>query len=407
MSNYLSYRWPGLEPDLPPVKPPRRIPSVVKLILITVFVLAIAAGLFLGGSFLAAYLLELTIPTQNTDAPQLPSSSQSLWEPDTQDTANTLPLTQPNPDMTVSLSEDADLVELSAKQIYEQTLASVVSVSAPHGNEGISVGSGVILSEDGYIVTNYHVIEGGDSISISMLSNQDVYEAKLVSYDVELDLAVIKIDATGLTPAQLADSDQLRVGDVVYAIGNPMGYLSGTMTDGIVSSPTRSIQIGGREMYLFQTSAALNSGNSGGALMNIYGQLVGITSAKITGMDNGTIIEGLGLVIPITDSLPFLNHMIQTGTSFRPSLGILCYEMTQDAVSGVYVKETTPDTPASEVLWPGDFIVSANGKETPSIYALTRVLNDTGVGNPVSLHIVRNGTELEVSVVLYDRLTEE
>ena len=226
-----------------------------------------------------------------------------------------------------------------------------------------------------------------------------------MGYDEELDLAVLKIEAQGLVPARLGSSDQLSVGDSVYAIGNPMGYLHGTMTEGIISSPTRTIPVDGKDMNLLQTSAALNSGNSGGALTNAYGQVVGITSAKITGLENDTVIEGLGLVIPINDTIPFLNQMIHTGQSFRPSLGILCQEVQMDDTSGVYVVSTTADTPAHEALLEGDVILAANGVDTPTLYALTRVLNDTGVGNQVELSVLRDGGVLSISITLYDRLT--
>ena len=195
------------------------------------------------------------------------------------------------------------------------------------------------------------------------------------------------------------------MGDSVYDIGNPMGYLHGTMTEGIISSPTRTIQVDGKDMNLLQTSAALNSGNSGGALTNAYGQVVGITSAKITGVENDTVIEGLGLVIPINDTIPFLNQMIHTGQSFRPSLGILCQEVQMDDTSGVYVVSTPADTPAHEALLEGDVILAANGVDTPTLYALTRVLNDTGVGNQVELSVLRDGGVLSISITLYDRLT--
>ena len=315
-----------------------------------------------------------------------------------------LPWAQPDPNVSIFV-HDQDTQVLTSNQIYDQVLPSVVCVTADQGNGSASVGSGVVLTQSGYIVTNFHIIQGGVSLNVSMLSSTANYDAKLVGYDEELDLAVLKIEAQGLTPARLGSSDQLSVGDSVYAIGNPMGYLHGTMTEGIISSPTRTIQVDGKDMNLLQTSAALNSGNSGGALTNAYGQVVGITSAKITGVENDTVIEGLGLVIPINDTIPFLNQMIHTGQSFRPSLGILCQEVQMDDTSGVYVVSTTADTPAHEALLEGDVILAANGVDTPTLYALTRVLNDTGVGNQVELSVLRDGGVLSISITLYDRLT--
>ena len=157
-------------------------------------------------------------------------------------------------------------------------------------------------------------------------------------------------------------------------------------------------------MNLIQTSIALNSGNSGGALINTSGQVVGITVAKITGMSGDTVVEGIGLAIPITDVLPFINHIIHTGTSCRPALGILCYEATVGDYRGILVDSTTSGTPAAKFLKPGDLIIAANGRDITKLYDLTRVLYATGVGNTVELTVVRGQKTITVSIVLYDSL---
>jgi S1-C subfamily serine protease len=185
-----------------------------------------------------------------------------------------------------------------------------------------------------------------------------------------------------------------------------MGYLYGTMTDGIVSSLARLVEVGDQNMTLIQTSVALNSGNSGGALINSYGQVVGINIAKITGIRGDAVVEGIGLAIPITDALPFINHIIHTGTSVRPSLGIMCYEARIDGQKGILVDETTPGTPAAKGLKAGDFIVAANGKLVGRLHELTRILYATGVGNEVKLTVIRGARELIIPIRLYDRLTE-
>ena len=403
VSNHLSHRWPQGEPR--PIhyhytsdRRPRRLG---KALLVVSLCLVAAAALVFGGYLGMVHLANSLADAQRGSFAPRPSSHVEVnanWDP------ADLPWAQPDPNVSISVQEQ-DTKVLSSSQIYDQVLPSVVCVTADQGNGSASVGSGVVLTQSGYIVTNFHIIQGGVSLDVSMLSSSASYDAKLVGYDEELDLAVLKIEAQGLTPARLGSSDQLSVGDSVYAIGNPMGYLHGTMTEGIISSPTRSIRVDGREMNLLQTSAALNSGNSGGALTNAYGQVVGITSAKITGVENDTVIEGLGLVIPINDTIPFLNQMIHTGQSFRPSLGILCREVQMDDTSGIYVVSTTADTPAHEVLLEGDVILSANGVDTPTLYALTRVLNDTGVGNTVELSVLRDGDVLPISITLYDRLS--
>ena len=216
---------------------------------------------------------------------------------------------------------------------------------------------------------------------------------------------MLKVEAEDLTPARLADSDRLQVGDQVYAIGNPMGYLYGTMTDGIVSSLAREVEVDSHDMTLIQTSAALNSGNSGGALVDAYGQVVGITSAKITGVTDDVVTEGIGLAIPITDSLPFLNYIIQTGDTCRPALGVLCDISTVEGRQRVVISEITPGSPAEGLLQPGDEVIALNGRPFQTFYQLTRVLYATGVGNPVELTVLRDGEKIKVSVILYDSLT--
>ena len=403
VSNHLSHRWPQGEPR--PIhyhytsdRRPRRLG---KALLVVSLCLVAAAALVFGGYLGMVHLANSLADAQRGSFAPRPSSHVEVnanWAP------ADLPWAQPDPNVSIFV-HDQDTQVLTSNQIYDQVLPSVVCVTADQGNGSASVGSGVVLTQSGYIVTNFHIIQGGVSLNVSMLSSTANYDAKLVGYDEELDLAVLKIEAQGLVPARLGSSDQLSVGDSVYAIGNPMGYLHGTMTEGIISSPTRTIQVDGKDMNLLQTSAALNSGNSGGALTNAYGQVVGITSAKITGVENDTVIEGLGLVIPINDTIPFLNQMIHTGQSFRPSLGILCQEVQMDDTSGVYVVSTTADTPAHEALLEGDVILAANGVDTPTLYALTRVLNDTGVGNQVELSVLRDGGVLSISITLYDRLT--
>ena len=403
VSNHLSHRWPQGEPR--PIhyhytsdRRPRRLG---KALLVVSLCLVAAAALVFGGYLGMVHLANSLADAQRGSFAPRPSSHVEVnanWDP------ADLPWAQPDPNVSIFV-HDQDTQVLTSNQIYDQVLPSVVCVTADQGNGSASVGSGVVLTQSGYIVTNFHIIQGGVSLNVSMLSSTANYDAKLVGYDEELDLAVLKIEAQGLTPARLGSSDQLSVGDSVYAIGNPMGYLHGTMTEGIISSPTRTIQVDGKDMNLLQTSAALNSGNSGGALTNAYGQVVGITSAKITGVENDTVIEGLGLVIPINDTIPLLNQMIHPGQSFRPSLGILCQEVQMDDTSGVYVVSTTADTPAHEALLEGDVILAANGVDTPTLYALTRVLNDTGVGNQVELSVLRDGGVLSISITLYDRLT--
>ena len=404
MQNHLSYRWPtGPSPSSSPLLSsdlPRRR-HWGRALLIALGCLAGLALLVLAAFWGMLTLAEYLAP-QQADPPTIPSNSISRpqaeeWSPED------LPWGEPDPNVEISLSEPSGQL-LTAQEIYQQVLPSVVCVQADHGGS-YNVGSGVILTSDGYIVTNYHVIEECSALEVMLLTTQRVYDAVLIGYDEELDLAVLKVEAEDLTPARLANSDRLQVGDQVYAIGNPMGYLYGTMTDGIVSSLAREVEVDSHNMTLIQTSAALNSGNSGGALVDAYGQVVGITSAKITGVTDDVVTEGIGLAIPITDSLPFLNYIIQTGDTCRPALGVLCDISTVEGRQRVVISEITPGSPAEGLLQPGDEVIAVNGKPFDTFYQLTRVLYATGVGNPVELTVLRDGEKVKVSVILYDSLT--
>lgn len=236
-----------------------------------------------------------------------------------------------------------------------------------------------------------------------LLSDSTTYDALLVGYDEALDIAVLKIDAQGLTAARFGDSDALEVGDPAYAIGNPMGYLYGTMTDGIVSALHVEVDVDGKSMNLIQTSAALNSGNSGGALINEQGQVVGITVAKISGKENDALVEGLGLAIPISDARPFINYILETGETCQPAIGITCSAVVADGTAGVLVRSVELDGPAMEAgLQEMDLIVAAGGRTVDSIYSLKRAINEAGVGGTLSLTILREGEELELTCAVVD-----
>ena len=416
MNNHLSHRWPEgpatplFTPEAPPPvkrkKKRRGLRTFLIILVCVVLAAALVAGAYFGIIYAAEHFTQTpepgpassSAPAPDASQPGLPGLPGAAWSPEL------FPWGAPDPNTTIFLSE-ADGKALTPQEIYDSVLPSVVSVNADQG-DGYTSGSGVILTADGYIVTNYHVIKGGVRLFVTLLSTEKEYEAKLIGYDEEFDIAVLKIRAQGLAPAVLADSDKLRVGDAVYAIGNPLGYLYGTMTDGIVSSLARQIEIDGNNMTLIQTSVPLNSGNSGGALVDSCGRVTGITVAKITGMSGDAVVEGIGLVIPITDALPFLNHIIHTGHSYRPNLGILCYEAEVNGQRGICVQETTEGSPAHGVLFPNDLIIAVNGIPTPKLNDLTRILYRSGVGTEVTLTVVRGIREMDLTITLYDRLAQ-
>lgn len=288
---------------------------------------------------------------------------------------------------------------LSGTEVYHKVLPSIVSVRAFSG-ASISSGSGVVLSADGYIITNYHVIEGNREASVTLLTDGQTYRAALVGYYGELDIAVLKIDAQDLTPAEFGSSRSLEAGETVYAVGNPMGYLYGSITDGVVSAVERSINVGGYSMKLIQTSAALNSGNSGGALVNVWGQVVGITSAKIDPPSEVTT-EALGLAIPISDVRRCVNSLLRTGEMENPGVGIMCRDWPEG--DGVLVVEITPGGPAEAGgLLAGDVILAGNGVDVATVDELKDVIYDTGVGAQLRCTVLRDGERLELVFELYE-----
>lgn len=410
MDNYLSYRWPSEAPAdwRPEGELPRRKRRVLRTLLAILLVLALLAGLGVGGWFLSQYLLERFGEWEPASVSPSVRQSETLAVESEPQPKTSIPRAEVGLGVTLEL-DGTDPAMLAPQAIYQKVLPSVVSVSVYMAEKnGYGTGSGVIMREDGYILTNYHVIEGGSAVSVMLLSDNSVYEGKLVGYDEDYDIAVLKIEADGLTAAGFGDSDSLMVGDTAYAIGNPMGYLYGTMTEGIISSLARGITVGDRAMTLIQTSAALNSGNSGGALINAAGQVVGITVAKISGQTDGALAEGLAFAVPISDARPFINRILETGETWRPYIGITCYEAEADGVSGIMVASVEAGTPALKAgLREMDLITHANGVPVSTVYGLKRVLAEVGVGGTLTCTILRGGEELDISFALIDSLDLE
>ena len=294
--------------------------------------------------------------------------------------------------------------KLSIQDMYEKVNPSTVLVVADKG-EQTSIGTGVIMTADGYIITNAHVISGGKDCWIA-LDTGYTYDAKLVGYSEERDLAVLKaVDAADLPAASFGDSDLCRVGDTVYAIGNPLGVeLRGTLTDGIISAINRDVQVDGRVMTLLQTTAALNNGNSGGPLINVYGQVVGINTLKMSG--NGSemeaTVEGLGFAVPISDACFVVNDIIANGR-FRgvPVLGVMVIESTDNG-GQVSVYTVSEGSGAEEAgLLPGDVLLRADGQTLHSIHDLMAVRRTHLVGDTMTLTVLRDGQTFEADVPLY------
>lgn len=308
---------------------------------------------------------------------------------------------------------DAITEQMSVNEVVQLNQSSVVEITTEQVTTGqfmmqyISqgAGSGVIISEDGYIVTNFHVIEDATNISVK-IDNEHVYTAKIIGADEQSDLAVLKIDATGLSPAAFGESANLKIGDQVVAIGNPLGQLGGTVTSGIISALDREITIDGQTMTLLQTDTAINPGNSGGGLFNLSGQLVGIVNAKSSGTD----VEGLGFAIPIDTAKPIIEDLIEHGyVTGRVELGITIIDISDEQTAllyrvsepGLYIYSVNSGSAASEAgLQSGDRIISINGTEVENKTDFTDELEKYSVGEVITLRIQRGSNTMDVNVTL-------
>ncbi len=316
---------------------------------------------------------------------------------------------QESSDTTFSDEEDA----LCLQDIYSSVIDSVVSISSMTSS-GTSSGTGIIMSSDGYVITNHHVITGALVISVLTNDNQE-FEAALVGSDEMSDLAVLKIDARGLQAAEFGDSSKLRVGDSVVAIGDPLGVqLRGTMTNGIISAINRDLTVGDRTMTLIQTNAALNNGNSGGPLINCYGQVIGINTVKMSSYYTATAsVEGLGFAIPISVAKPIIDELIENGyVAGRPAIGISgdslpsYYRTYYRLPEGVYVTSVNEGSDAkAKGIREGDIVTAINGERISSIDELNTVKNQYAAGDEVTLTVYRSGTYYEVTVTLVDQAT--
>ncbi len=329
-----------------------------------------------------------------------------------------------------SSSENQSLIKLASKtnalsipEIVKKVTPSVVGISSVFPStsssfnfqgitpsEQTATGTGIIMSQDGYIITNAHVISDSDTGQTAsainvVLNDKTEYPATVIGCDTKTDLAVIKIQATGLTPAEFGDSSALEVGELAVAIGNPLGFeLSGSVTAGIISAVDRKITIDDRTMTYIQTDAAINPGNSGGPLLNCYGQVIGINSAKISSSD----VEGLGFAIPINSATPIVNDLIKNGyVTGRPLIGLSGEDITDvmakyyNIPQGVYVRFITSGSSAEAAgVKVGDIIVGINGTTIKTMSELNEIKDKFKPGDKITLTVYRNGKNLDISLTL-------
>ena len=327
----------------------------------------------------------------------------------------------------VSLSNYSNTAVFAANKIlpsivgiqvtYTATTNSIFGIGMPTTSEATATGSGIIISEDGYIVTNNHVIDSSSSnssysyysisdatsVKIKLHGSEELYDAKIVGKDSQTDLAVLKIDKTGLTAAEFADSAKATVGEFAMAVGSPLG-LDTTVTTGIISAVNREVEADGTTYVCIQTDAAINSGNSGGALVNADGKVIGINTLKLSGSG----IEGIGFAIPINSTTDVIDDLIEYNKVLRPYIGISGIDLDESTVKryklatlGVYVQSVQNFSPAEKAgLQSGDIIVKANGKNILTMDELNNIKNTHKIGETMTLTINRNGQEKEVTITL-------
>ncbi|MBO4399057.1 MAG: trypsin-like peptidase domain-containing protein [Lachnospiraceae bacterium] len=300
---------------------------------------------------------------------------------------------------------------MTASEIYAANVNSTVGITTSintnyfgYKTTAAASGSGFILTADGYIATNYHVIEDASDIKVTLYDDTS-YKAELVGYDESNDLAVLKIDADNLQPVILGSSDQLRVGDSVIAIGNPLGELTFSLTHGAVSALNRTITVNNISMTLIQTDCAINSGNSGGALFNTYGEVVGIVNAKYSGSGSSTTasIDNIGFAIPIDSVIDILKSLVEKGYVEKPYIGVSVYDLDSGyeafGLAGAVVSSVEKGSPAEEAgIQANDVITKVNGTDIKSVNELKNMIAKAESGDVLTLTVYRQGQSVEIKV---------
>lgn len=413
--NYPNYDpWNQNEYRTGSTKPPKRHRGLIAVLLVLVILLSgilSILGVMNVRLFqkLNALDADQTLPimfsnTNEDPAPTLHSSQEAAVPSETGEASLPVIDTQTTPTSAENIPVAG---ALSLQAIYEKIIPSVVSISSYY-QRGTSTGTGVIISEDGYIVTNSHVVEGAEAFEVLLSDGRNI-EAVLIGTDDTSDLAVLRIEGENLVAAPFGDSSVLRVGDTVVAIGDPLGLeLRGTMTDGIVSAINRDIELDGRTMSLIQTNAALNSGNSGGPLINCYGQVIGINTMKMGDSMSTAGVEGLGFAIPSNTVTDIVNQLIENGyVSGRPSLGITgegissFYQFYYRLPQGLHITNVKKGSSADLVgIQAGDILMSLDGIAITSSDALKTALYAYEPGDAVQAIIYRAGKQYAVTLTV-------
>ncbi|MBR5491273.1 MAG: trypsin-like peptidase domain-containing protein [Oscillospiraceae bacterium] len=322
-----------------------------------------------------------------------------------------IPTAEATGDFEIVLESTKGLEEMRLQDLYTKCSPYVVNVLSYYDDKpgSYGLGTGIIIDESGYIVTNAHVISNADSCTV-VLNDGTEHTALLVGEDAKTDLAVLKIKALGLTAAEFGDCDEMVVGDGVVAIGTPLSAeFAGTFTNGIISAFNRSVSYSGTDIPLIQTNTALNEGNSGGPLINMYGQVIGVTNLKMSN-DYGVTIEGIAFAIPSTTVKTVVDSIIANGKVMgRPGIGITCGSVPEAAKEqyglpdGLYITEVSEESDAkAKGILPGDVLTHINGEAVFTTEDVLKIRDEHKIGDSLRFTIYREGKTFEVDVEIYD-----
>lgn len=374
------------------------------VITVTLICSLVAGALGAGGMYLV---------TQLGNISESPTSTPQSTKP-----GNTTVLEGNRENVVIDVNKIDTSKLMTQAEVYAANVNSTVGITTSittnywgYQTTSAASGSGFIFSEDGYVLTNYHVVEDSDSVTVSMYDGK-TYDAKLIGYDESNDVAVLKIEADNLVPVVLGNSDKQNVGDSVVAIGNPLGELTFTLTSGSISAKDREITLSnGATMLLMQTDCAINSGNSGGALFNLYGEVIGITNAKYSNSSTGASIDNIGFAIPINKARAIAESIIEKGYVSKPYIGVSVTTVSQETQmyglpQGASVQQIVENSPAAAAgLQINDIITQVNGKEITSSSDLVTTVSNTAIGEKLKLTVYRMGQTIELTLTVGEQQT--
>lgn len=396
------------------VEPPKKKKKSGGVKVAAIAIACILVGGIGGGAAVGAYLGRDEVPaiTEVTGS-ESPAPTAQTEEPE--ETAPAFNNT------VIDVTTNSQTTTMTPQDVYEQYVNAVVAISNESttnifGQQATtaSSGSGFIISKDGYIVTNNHVVSGAETLTVIMTSGEE-YEAKIIGADAENDVALIKIEGENLPTVSIGDSDEIQVGQQVCAIGNPLGELTNTMTVGYVSALDREINENGNPINMFQTDCAINSGNSGGPLFDMHGNVVGITTAKYSsnGYSSTASIEGIGFCVPANDAMDIVSDLLQYGyVKGRPALGITCQAISKTVTqyynlpAGIYVVGVGEDSASARAgIAEGDIITAVDGSEVSSVTDFKALLKQYSAGDTATVSIYRGaeGGSVDVEVTFDEK----